>query len=212
VTRLLDGHLVGAPPCYPAKVRRSGGRVRNREGEGSMRRHAWQESRSHSGGVVSGGMVTRTCCATGETLPAPVRNHRERGRRYNRASTREMYCFSLNSYQGFSLKRFQLPEGSKPSLQLQQSEGGGDDLNGTVASNYTCRTRRLDSGLDASGVGKSIATELLYSRREIDIPSSARTTAALQLSVYEPIVDRTCSNAKTAGDLTHGQFTGCTHW
>jgi hypothetical protein len=41
------------------------------EGEGSMRTTFLAESRPHSGGVVSVGMVTRTRYATGETLPAP---------------------------------------------------------------------------------------------------------------------------------------------
>jgi hypothetical protein len=56
--------------------------------------------------------------------------------------TMSRYCFSLNSYQGFSLKRFQLPEGSKPSLHRQQSEGGGDDLGGSVDNDsYPARSR-----------------------------------------------------------------------
>jgi len=58
-------------------IRVSAERIRqNRRAKAAWGRHIWQESRPHSGGVVSGGMVTRTRCATGETLPAPVRNHR----------------------------------------------------------------------------------------------------------------------------------------
>jgi hypothetical protein len=41
------------------------------------------EETSHSGGVISGGMVTRTRSATGEILSAPVRNHWKLGRPYN---------------------------------------------------------------------------------------------------------------------------------
>jgi hypothetical protein len=56
-----------------SKVRSSGGRARNREGEGCTVRRRPIDAASCSGGVVSDGMVTRRHRATGETLLVPTR-------------------------------------------------------------------------------------------------------------------------------------------
>src|SRR6516164_9154905 len=67
-----------------SKVSRSGGRARNREGEGSTAPHRPIDVASCSGGVVSDGMATRTQRATGEALLVPLRKRRKLGRPYNR--------------------------------------------------------------------------------------------------------------------------------
>ncbi len=64
-------------------MRSPGGRARPLEGEGNMGTSDLAEETPHSGGVISGGMVTRTRSATGEILSAPVRNHWKLGRPYN---------------------------------------------------------------------------------------------------------------------------------
>ena len=43
-----------------SKMRSPGGRARNREGEGSMERRNLVDTATHSGGVRSGGTMTRT--------------------------------------------------------------------------------------------------------------------------------------------------------
>jgi hypothetical protein len=45
-------------------------------GEGSRTHREMTEAMSHSGGVVSDGIVARMCWATGETLLVPARNRR----------------------------------------------------------------------------------------------------------------------------------------
>src|SRR4051794_9005876 len=55
------------------KVSSSGGRARNREGEGSMAHRNPVDTVGCSGGVVSDGTTTRTHRATGETLLVPTR-------------------------------------------------------------------------------------------------------------------------------------------
>ena len=53
-------------------------------GEGSMADHGLTEAVCHSGGVVRGSTVTRTCRATGETVLVPPEKSAEPGRSYNR--------------------------------------------------------------------------------------------------------------------------------
>jgi RNA-directed DNA polymerase len=62
------------------KTTGSGGRACGSVAKAAWGRRIWRKRRSHSGGVISDGMVARTRGATGETLPAPVRNHRKLGR------------------------------------------------------------------------------------------------------------------------------------
>ena len=75
IGRMVANHqAVARANAYVAStVNGSGGRARNREGEGSMAHRNPVDAVGCSGGVVSDGTNTRTHQATGEALLVPTR-------------------------------------------------------------------------------------------------------------------------------------------